>query len=689
VHLASSSRPLRGFLPPDPKVEEPYLLTPKMALRVAILGIVALAAFGILFLRLWSLQILSTQEYRAVADSNLRRTESFEAPRGSILDRNGRVIVRNVASTAVVLWPAFLPKGNGRDTEVRALGKVLGIPFPRLRALIRDQKYDPLTPVTLKVAVHPDKIAYLAEHQDDFPGVNTKQTFLRAYNFGQLFAQGLGYVSEISAAEYKQLRKQHDVCSSLAARRIEQERTKKCYVLGDRIGQSGVEAAYDKSLRGTSGLEEQRVDSLGRPTGPLTLTRMPVPGQSVRLTIDIGLQRAAERALQHGIALAHADGQWAADGGSIVALDPNNGDVLAMASAPTFRPSVFAGRVEAKEIAPLVNPTAARATNYPALNRATAAIYPPGSTFKPVTALAALQEHLVTPYTILQCTGSYSVPGVTGAGHVFHNWDPFVNTPMEMQEAIAASCDTYFYRLGDAFYELPPERGHPLQAWASRFGLGASTGIDIGPEERGILPTPEWREATYTKQTDPCCYAVDRLWKPGDSIQLAIGQKDIAVTPLQMARFYALLANGGKLVTPHVVSHIEVGGGVVQSVQPLPPQASGVDPTALQVIRDALYQATHASYGTSSSVFGQFPVSVSGKTGTAEKVVQLPGYSTGLLLDQSWWCGYAPADRPTIALCAVIENGGHGGTAAAPAALDVFERWFHTKAPAIGPTHSD
>jgi penicillin-binding protein 2 len=676
VHLASSGRPLRGFLPPDPKVEEPYLLTPKMAMRVAILGIVALVAFGTLFLRLWSLQILSTQEYRAVADSNLRRTDSFEAPRGSILDRNGRVLVRNVASTAVVLWPAFLPNGNGRDTEVRALGKVLGIPFPRLRALIRDHKYDPLTPVTLKVAVHPDKIAYLAEHQDEFPGVNTKQTFLRAYNFGQLFAQGLGYVSEISRGELKRMRKDG-------------------YRAGDRIGQSGVEAAYDTYLRGTSGLEEQRVDSLARPTGPLTLTRMPVPGESVRLTIDIGLQRAAERALQHGIALAHADGQWAADGGSIVALDPNTGDVLAMASAPTFHPNVFAGRVDAREIAPLLDSTAARSANYPALNRATAAIYPPGSTFKPVTALAALQEHLVTPYTVLQCTGSYSVPGVTGAGHVFHNWDPFVNTPMEMQEAIAASCDTYFYRLGDAFYELPPERGHPLQAWASRFGFGASTGVDIGPEERGILPTPEWREATYTKKTDPCCYGVDRLWKPGDSIQLAIGQKDIAVTPLQMARFYALIANGGKLVTPHVVSHVEEAGGsnaaptVLRSFQPPPAKASGVDPAALQVIRDSLYQATHASYGTSSSVFGQFPVSVSGKTGTAEKVVQLPGYSTGLLLDQSWWCGYAPADRPTIALCAVIENGGHGGTAAAPAALDVFERWFHTKAPAIGDIHSD
>ena len=286
------------------------------------------------------------------------------------------------------------------------------------------------------------------------------------------------------------------------------------------------------------------------------------------------------------------------------------------------------------------------------------------------------------------------MPGVTGADQVFRNWDPFVEPcRWRCRQAIAASCDTYFYRLGTMFYDLPPERGHPLQAWASRFGIGASTGIDIGPEERGILPTPEWREATYTKR--PIVLAIDRLWKPGDSIQLAIGQKDVAVTPLQMARFFALVANGGKVVTPHVVSPSRSPAARTprrrssSRFQPPPPADSGVDPTALDVIQSALYDATHASYGTATSVFGNFPIPVAGKTGTAEKVVSCPGYSYPLLLDQSWWCGYAPADSPTIALCAVIENGGHGGTAAAPAALKVFEHFFKTKAPAIGDIHSD
>jgi penicillin-binding protein 2 len=674
--LASSGQPLRNFLPPDPKVAEPYLLTPRMAMRVAILGGFALVVFGILFLRLWSLQILSSDHYRAAALDNQLRRVSIEAPRGPILDRNGHVLVRNVASTAVVLWPASLPRGSGRDTEVRHLSRILGVPFGRLREQIRAHRMDPLTPLTLKLDVSPDTVAYLYEHEDELPGVQVKQTYLRAYNAQELFAQGLGYVGEISAQQLKRMRKDG-------------------YQAGDRIGQSGVEAAYDSFLRGTAGSAELRVDSLGRPKSALTLTQVPKPGNAVRLTIDIGLQRAAERALRYGITMAHRSGSWAADGGSIVALDPNTGDVLAMASSPTYPPRVYTRPRDRAGLAPLLDAKTASRENYPALNRATAAIYPPGSTFKPVTALAALQEHVVDPYSTLPCTGSYTVPGVTGAGQTFRNWDPNVDRPMSMSEAIAASCDTYFYRLGKMFYDLPPSRGHPLQQWASRFGLGASTGIDIGPEARGILPTPEWRDATYTKKTDPCCWAVDRLWKPGDSIQLAIGQKDIAVTPLQMARFYALIANRGKLVTPHVVSDVEETGSggsapaVLRSFQPPPPNDSGVDPAALDVVRSALYDATHASYGTSTSVFGNFPVPVAGKTGTAEKVVQLPGYSTTLLLDQSWWCGYAPADNPTIALCSVIENGGHGGSAAAPAALKVFERWFHTKATAIGTPHSD
>jgi penicillin-binding protein 2 len=650
-------------------VEEPYLFTPRMALRVAILGAVALAVFAALFLRLWSLQVLSGTKYLDEARNNQLRTVRIEAPRGPVLDRQGRVLVHNVAGTAVELWPADLPSGAGRDTELRRLSRLLHVPLAEIKARIRARRNDPLSPVALKRGVHDDQVAYLYEHQAQFPGVRIRQTYLRYYNSQALAAQVLGFVGEISPSQLKRLRSQG-------------------YVGGDRIGQAGVEGTYDSYLRGRAGLAELRVDSLGRPKSALALSQQPEPGQAIRLTIDIGLQRTAERALKYGIALAHRTYEkgWAADGGAIVAMNPNTGEILAMASAPTFKPSVYTGKIDPEKLEPLVNAKAAEEANYPGLNRASAGVYPAGSTFKPVTALAGMEEGLVSPYQTLPCTGSYHVPGETGEGQTFLNWDPYVSRGMTMSEALAASCDTYFYELGYRFYKLPADRGHPLQAWASRFGFGGPTGLDIAPESSGLLPTPEWRQAHFDK-------AIDKLWKPGDSIQLAIGQKDLQVTPLQMARFYALLANGGKLVTPHVVADVEQPGPkgtpptVLRTFSPAPPQDSGVSPGALSVVRRGLYDATHASYGTSSGVFSTFPVPVAGKTGTAEKYVDLPEYQG--LLDQSWWCGWGPYDSPKLVVCALIENGGHGGTAAAPAAAQVFAHYFGVNAPSIGTVYSD
>jgi penicillin-binding protein 2 len=527
--------------------------------------------------------------------------------------------------------------------------------------------------VTIQVAVHEPQVDYLAEHRREFPGVHTRLTYLRKYNGEALLAHVLGYVGEISPAQLKRLGDQG-------------------YTPGDKIGQAGVELAYDSYLRGQPEVDEIHVDARGIRHGEPLISQKAQAGNAVRLTIDISLQRAAERALQYGIRLAHESKHWLADGGAIVAMNPNDGEILAMASSPTFKPSIFVGRTSPKKLAPLLDPSVAKKDNYPGLNRATAGLYPPGSTFKPVTALAAIKERLISPFQTIQCKPTFEVHG-----QVFKNWDPYANSPMTMPEAIGASCDTYFYNLGYAFYALPSDRGHPLQGWASRFGFGAPTGIDVGPEHDGLLPTPEWRQSTYTKKTDPCCWEIDRLWKPGDSIQLAIGQKDLLVTPLQMVRFYSLIANGGYLVTPHVVSSVEKPsspgqpGEVLERFNPPVPRRVFDDASALAVVRDGLYRATHASYGTATSVFGNFPIPVAGKTGTAEKIVQPPGYARPLLQDQSWWCGYAPADKPKpdLAVCVVIENGGHGGTAAAPAALQVFEHYFHTKAGAIGPIYSD
>jgi len=650
---SSSSR----FLPPDPGVEAPYRLTPGLAFRVGFLGIVALVVFAVLFVRLWSLQVLSGDTHLAQAQGNQQRTIRIEAPRGTIVDRRGRVIVDNVAGTAVKVWVADLPR-VGRYDVVKRLATVLDVRPARLAKEVDEQFADPVNPITVKTAVGEDQVAYLYEHQFEFPGVQIQQTYLRHYPYQTLAAQVLGYVGEVSQEE-------------LDAR-------PKLYRPGDKVGKGGVESRFDEYLRGVAGEAQITVDSLGQPKSGVLPRRDARAGSTVRLTIDIALQRAAERALRYGIQTARENESYNANGGALVALDPRDGAVLAMASTPTYTPSVYVGRVDPKKIEPLVNPVAAERKNFPGINRATTGVYPPGSTWKPVVALAAMQEHQLEPLQSLSCTPSATY----GADEqVFKNWDPNVNHSMALVEAMARSCDTYFYQVGYQFYLAGDKGRSRMQDWARLFGFGGSTGIDVGTEQEGLVPTPAWRRRTFE--------GWDAEWNPGDSIQFAIGQKDVSVTPLQMARFYAMLANGGSLVTPYVVAQVETPAAPGQSpfvdrrFAPDPPRDLDLDPAALDFIRQGLYSATHSTYGTSSAVFANFAIPIAGKTGTAEKVVDIPGYPAGHLEDQSWWCGYGPAQTEVarLVVCAVIENGGHGSTAAAPAALRVFEQFFGVKAP--------
>ena len=671
--------PSGRFLPPDPRAEGPYRFSPQLALRVGVLAGLALIIFAVLFLRLWALQVLSGDRYLNVAQNNQLRTIRVEAQRGSIVDRNGRVIVSNVPGTAVRIWPADLPE-EGRYAMFKRLSKILRVPLPKLTQALEDGRDDPLTPILVKTAVHEDQVATLLENRADFPGVEISTTYLRDYDHKALAAQLLGYVGEVSQDELDRLDGQRDIRG------------------GEKIGKTGVESAFDGYLRGIPGTAQLRVDSLGQPLGRLEPRRPAQPGNSIRLTIDVELQRAAERAIRYGIGLAPADERFNANGGAIVALDPRDGAVLALASNPTYKPSVYVGRVDPKKLEPLMDEKVAKERNYPGINRALSGLYPPGSTFKPLTALAAVSDGLLSPWEYIQCTPSakYGLDEFE-----FKNWNPYTNMPMTLTTALAQSCDTYFYDVGYRYYTRGErERAYwtKMQEWARKFGFGAPAGIDIGGEEGGLLPTPAWRRERFT--------GIDRAWNPGELIQLAIGQKDLTVTPMQMARFYAALANGGKLVTPYVVQSAERPAAEgepavpVRTFPPVRPTDVDVDPTALSIVRDGLFQATHDANGTSSGVFGSFPVPVAGKTGTAEKVVQLPGYPAGHMEDQAWWCGWGPFDgaeyvtpsgapRGPIVVCAVIENGGHGGAVAAPAALKVFEQWFGVKAGVQGVVLSD
>ena len=667
---STTTRPPARFRSRRERLEEPeaeqaavesYRLTPKLARRVALLGGLLVIGFAALFMRLWALQVLAGSQYAARAQANQVRTVRVQAARGPILDRNGAILVTNEPVTSIELSPGGLPRVYARRVaEIRALAHVAGVSVRHVTKLIlqRRRDADMLDPVVVRTKATGPMLTYLQERAGDFPGLTLARSYIRRYPQGSVAAQLLGYDGQ-------------DAHSA-----------------GEVIGLTGIESAFNTYLRGVPGAARVRVDSLGRPRSPRLLTTLPQPGQTVRLTLNTKLQVAAQNAVDDGIQLAHNRGNWAADGGAIVALNPQNGAILALASAPTYDPSVYSGPVTRHRLAAqgLVGKSAFD-KNFPSLDRAVDGTYPPGSTFKPLTAIAALEEHLIKPYSFYPCTGTYVVPE-DSSHHVWHNWDRFVFQGMDLPTAIAQSCDTYFYRAANKFYELPADRGQPIQKWARRFGFGKMSGSDLGPQSAGLVPTIGYLQQRFTKSNDPN-WRVDRIWKPGDSLNLAIGQGNLTVTPLQMARFYAAIANGGKLVTPHILMDVEnPNGTIVPTPAPAAPKPiAGLDPADLNVVKQGLFEGTHDPLGTSYGVFGNFPVSIAGKTGTAQKTVHLPGY-TGEQ-DQSWWCGYGPTNDSKLVVCAVIENGGEGGAAAAPAAARVFAKFFNKPVPTPTPIHSD
>ena len=429
------------------------------------------------------------------ASDNRVRNISVDAPRGWIVDRYGHPLVENAVGTSLVVWPADLPRyRKARAAELNALSMVASMPVKEIVARMKPYANDPLTPVVLRRGIQAtsDQYLYLKEHQRQFPGVELDGSYVRRYPHQSLLAQVLGYVGPIGPAQVKAAKKAG-------------------YQPQDVMGQAGIEQSYDRYLKGKDGVDQLTVNSLGQPTSPIKPTVVPTQGNTLRLTIDIRLQRAAERALASEIRAARVAGETYADGGAIVALDPRNGAVLAMASNPTYQPSVYVSR-DASKLAPLLNAKVAAEKNSPSLNRAIDGFYPPGSVWKPVTALAAMQEGILSPTESLQCT-----PSFTFYQQTFHNWDPYVDQPMELGQALAESCDTYFYRVGQRFYDLPSNRGATLQLWASRFGFGSDTGIDIGPENPGLVPTPDWRCRHFGGP--PCAGYIDRIWKPGYEVQ--------------------------------------------------------------------------------------------------------------------------------------------------------------------------
>ena len=608
------------------------------------IGAIALALTGILLFRFWVLQILDSSTYLAQAENNSERTVEVVAPRGVIEDRNGKIVVDNRAGLAIGIRPMDVPSG-----ELAALAKRLA-PLVHVRAkailaLVAKQAFLPYDLVVVRRDVPMSLVAFLLEHIQSFPGVEVQQSYLRAYPLGGLAAPVLGYVGPIDPAELK-------------------ESAFKAYLPEDEVGQSGVEATYNRWLQGADGSQKVEVNALGKPERVLAGGSLSKSGDNLVLTLDARIQKAAQQAIQFGIASAHANGYGQADAGAAVVLDARTGAVLALASSPTYEPSWFAGGISDEHLAELLRPEA----DDPLLDRAIAGEYPTGSTFKVIDTIAGLETGVLSPSTTL-----YAGPTYSNHGLLWHDWNPNGHGAIDLTQAIVQSADTYFYQVGYDFYL---RKGTDLENWAQRLGLGHVTGIDIPGEMPGLVPTPAWLRATYTKKADPLGWRVDSLWKPGNSINLAIGQGDLLATPLQVAVCYAAIANGGYLVTPHLGLRVETSQGA--QVQDLPyraPRALGISPSYLALLRSALREAASTPAGTSYDVFGDYPVAVAGKTGTA----QVAGKG-----DYSWYASFAPANDPKYVVVTMIEQGGEGADAAAPAARLIYNALYDVKGTVVG-----
>jgi penicillin-binding protein 2 len=635
--LAVRSFPRRPLVEPVSTAERGFFRGAGFYVRVGILTAVALTMFGLLGLRLWSLQVIQGPRFAHVAQAQSFRTVRFPTPRAAILDDAGRLLAGTSGQLAVTIDTVGLgtldgharwhPNSVGRS-QLRRLARLAHVPAWTLLARVkRSLRRDPFAPAIVLPDVTRNLAFYVEERISSFRGVQVANVPNRWYPLGPFGSEFLGLLGQVSPRE-------------LHERAYRQARA------GQVVGQSGVEAAYDRLLNGGLARARVPVDAQGRVVGPMRWIPRRRSDRALELTIDSRLQRVAERAIRDGIALAHANGHYDSQAGAAVVMNPWNGAIYALASYPNFNEA--AASHDPRYLASLLSGNGAL------VNRATQGLYPTGSTFKPIVAEAALSDGLIAPDSIIPCTGSLTVGNV-----VFHNVEAGVNADLNLDQALSMSCDTWFYRLGTMFYARQVTTGAlDMQNWAERLGLGHRTGLDVPGESAGVVPTPGWLRRAFH---DPA----ERIWYEGYSVNLSIGQGYLAVTPLQLAVAYAALANGGTIVRPHVGRAVVDASGRILRMLRFRPRAR-VALKDLWAIRQGLYDAAHV--GTSASVFGSFAIPVAGKTGTA----QTPNGS-----DHSWYATWAPYGHPRVVVVVLIEHGGFGAQAAAPAAKEIYSAFFH------------
>jgi penicillin-binding protein 2 len=636
---------------------------PSFQLRLTILIVVVACLFGALFARLWFLQVINAPRAQAVALDNGVKVLYTQAPRGEILDRAGRVLVGNVNVPVIDVDRQAATRDPGMLSR---LAPLLGMTVPQLKRAIDNLQYSPYAPVPVQPDATPEQILYIQENPLLFPGVTATTMSVRTYGaMGKAAANIVGYVGQISQSELTRLKGQG-------------------YEAGDQIGLAGIEATYESYLRGTPGVTKVQVDSQGNVLTTISSTP-PVPGDNIRLSIDGQVQLAAQTALEQGMAAARqtfdkvTNRNFTAPAGSAVVEDPNNGQIVALATVPSYDPSEFVGGIsQANYRALLNNPSD------PLLDRSIQGQYAPGSTFKLVTALAGLKYGLITPTSWFDDTGQIVIGDPAHGGFVAHNDNSAAYGPIQLTKAITVSSDNYFNTVGlNLWYGRNFYGDDALQKVANQLGFGTTSGIALPNEAAGKIPTPE----SYVKdhEANPKVF-VQSQWYPANSDQVAIGQDEDLVTPLQLANAYAAFANSGSgtgtVYVPQLVQDVEAPGSghhLLKSFAPRVKSSIAIQPDWRAAMLAGFLGATSQPNGTAYGDFANTPlqaIGIAGKTGTAQ--VNAPRQNTSV------FTSFAPAANPQYVVDAFVEDAGYGASVAAPVVREIYDQLFHLPLQPVG-----
>lgn len=610
--------------------------------RILAAAVVVVMLMGVVVGRLVQLQVLESERFSELSQGNRSRIEPLAPTRGLIYDRNGLVIAENLPTWQLVATPEQIEDLDAVLAELAELGLISEGEREELGGLVRSHRG--FERVALNNDLTERQAARFAARRHRFPGIDIQEGLVRYYPFGEVAAHAIGYVGKISSGDLERIDRAD-------------------YAATSQIGKTGIERSYEDALHGSVGYRQQLVNAQGRVlldpaadagrtssvrgVGELE-TRWPSPGRNVVVSLDMRLQLAAYEALE-------------GRRGAAVAVDPRNGDLLALVSTPSFDPNRFAKGLSRNDFVAMNSDP-----DKPMFNRALAGRYPPGSTIKPFLGLAALHHESRAPTKTQYCPGYFTLPGHT---HRYRDWRPEGHGEITLHSAIVESCDVYFYRLA---VDLGIDR---IAESLRTFGFGSRTGIDIGGESAGVVPSPEWKREHFSGLEN-------QVWFPGETVITGIGQGFTQVTPLQLAHASATLAARGTRYEPRLVIGTESAEGEVSSRDPVElPALEGISASHWQFIHEAMVGVTEGPRGTARRIMGDVPYEVAGKTGTAQvfSVAQEEEYDEETvaerLRDHGLFIAYAPADAPRIALTVIVENGGGSG-AASPVARDILDAYF-------------